>query len=281
MQLNFLRTFNKFQETKMKSFFIITLIVFSLITSAIGKCPEDPLDCLIRSEIQENKLDIDSPSGEKSKVTRNEGSLDGPEIDLSSDGKFSLNDTQPVGCGENQTSSSGGKSCKKCSVCPKNGLLLRKCNSSQDTQCVCGKGSYLNVMNYECKPCSSCPHGFGVWRQCNRNRNTVCRKCPPGTYSGVLSGTLGCILCSTCRSDQVMLQECSRIQDTVCVGMSPTYIHFLLKSQTYSFHSPFSFTALLPHSYSFASFCDRKLHTFRYLGSFFFQTQITLWAICK
>lgn len=278
MQLNFLRTF-KFQETKMKSFLINTLIFLSFITSTIGKCPEDPLDCLIKSEIQENKLDIDSPSGEQTKVTTNEASLDGPEVDLSSDGKFSLNDTQPVGCGEDQTTSSGGKSCKKCSVCPKNGLLLRKCNSSQDTQCVCGKGSYLNVMNYECKPCSSCPHGFGVWRQCNRNRNTVCRKCPPGTYSGVLSGTLGCILCSTCRSDQVMLQECSRIQDTVCVGMSPTYIHFLSKSQTYPLslsRSLLSHSSLLLHSFFLASFCDRKLHTFRYLGSFFFETHHTL-----
>ena len=201
----------------MKNQLITYLMVLSIIASTLAKCPEDPFDCLIRSEIQENKLDIDTPNGEATK-TSNEVALSGPEVDLTADGRFSLNDTQPAGCGENQTSAEGGKNCKKCSVCPKNGLLLRKCNSSQDTQCVCGKGSYLSVMNYECKSCSTCPHGFGVWRQCNRNRNTVCRKCPPGTYSGVLSGTLGCVLCSTCRSDQVMLQECSRIQDTVCVG---------------------------------------------------------------
>ena len=55
---------------------------------------------------------------------------------------------------------------------------------------------------------------LGVWKTCRLTRNTVCRKCPPGTYSGVL----GCVLCTSCRSDQVMLQECSPIQDTVCVG---------------------------------------------------------------
>lgn len=212
--------FNIFFSKNMKNLLAIYLIILSIISTSFSKCPEDPFDCLIRSEIQENKLDIDSQPTKAS----NEVALSGPEVDLSIDGRFTLNDTQPIGCGEDQTSTEGGKNCKKCSVCPKNGLLLRKCNSSQDTQCVCGKGSYLSVMTYECKPCSSCPHGFGVWRQCNRNRNTVCRKCPPGTYSGVLSGTLGCILCSTCRSDQVMLQECSRIQDTVCVGKSANLI---------------------------------------------------------
>jgi hypothetical protein len=66
-------------------------------------------------------------------------------------------------------------------------------------------------------------HFTGVWRTCRWSRNTVnqikikpiftinkiiipllkvCRKCPPGTYSGVQTGTLGCILCTKCNLNE-------------------------------------------------------------------------------
>ncbi|RWS17414.1 tumor necrosis factor receptor superfamily member 16-like protein [Dinothrombium tinctorium] len=123
------------------------------------------------------------------------------------------------------------ETCRKCSQCPKDAHLVQKCTLTQDSLCACEKGFFLSTVSNECKPCTPCPHGWGVWRQCSRNRNAVCRKCPPGTYSGVLSGTLGCFLCKSCRSDQILLQECSPIQDTICVDASITEIrHFSTSS---------------------------------------------------
>lgn len=91
----------------------------------------------------------------------------------------------------------------------------------------------------------------GVWRTCRWSRNTVCRKCPPGTFSGVQTGTLGCILCTKCNLNEginylsfalnffksffitsintlmnfmicfsELLQECSGVHDSICIGMS-------------------------------------------------------------
>ncbi|XP_013791615.1 tumor necrosis factor receptor superfamily member 16-like [Limulus polyphemus] len=107
--------------------------------------------------------------------------------------------------------------CKNCSECPEHALLHTKCNVTHDTECICEKGFYWDNENRMCHQCELCSHGWGVARQCSPTRNTVCRKCPPGTYSGLLSGTLGCELCTTCRGNQVMLQECTPIQDTICI----------------------------------------------------------------
>ncbi|CAG2100271.1 unnamed protein product [Medioppia subpectinata] len=52
------------------------------------------------------------------------------------------------------------------------------------------------------------------------SRNTVCRKCPPGTFSGVQTGTIGCILCTKCNSDEVMLEECSGVHDSICIDQN-------------------------------------------------------------
>jgi len=68
----------------------------------------------------------------------------------------------------------------------------------------------------ECVACELCAHGWGAARACSPTQNTVCRKCPSGTFSSVLSSTLACSVCSVCRDDQVTLNECTPIQDTVC-----------------------------------------------------------------
>lgn len=166
-----------------------------LLSTAAAKCPDDPLDCLTRPEVG-NDLFFE-PDELASRMP--------PSPGLSTDGRFSLNDTQAAGCGENQTMSSD-RSCKKCSQCPKNGIQLRSCNSTHDTQCMCEKGSFLSILDYECKSCSACPHGYGVWKKCTRYRDTKCRQCPPGSYSGVMSNQMGCVLCSTCESHQILLQ---------------------------------------------------------------------------
>ena len=186
--------------------FLLSLSL-TILSVAAAKCPDDPLDCLTRPEAgDELFLEPDDVL-----------MLSSAPSSSASDARFSLNDTQAAGCAENQTLAAD-KSCKKCSQCPKNGIQLRSCDSSHDTQCMCEKGSYLSILEYECKACSACPHGFGVWKQCTRYRDTKCRQCPPGSYSGVMSNQMGCVLCSTCELHQIMLQECSRVQNTVCVG---------------------------------------------------------------
>lgn len=184
------------------------IFLFSVLLSLLSvhaKCPDDPLDCLSRSEVR-NELLLDRDDLLMAAPT--DAAAD------ATDTRFSLNDTQATPCANNTSD----KSCVRCSKCPKNGVQLRSCNSTHDTQCMCEKGSYLSILDYECKACSACPHGFGVWKKCTRYRDTKCRQCPPGSYSGVMSNQMGCVLCSTCESHQIMLQECSRIQNTVCVG---------------------------------------------------------------
>jgi len=68
----------------------------------------------------------------------------------------------------------------------------------------------------ECRACELCAHGWGAARACSPHQNTVCRKCPSGTFSSILSASLACSVCSVCRHDQVTLHECTPIQDTVC-----------------------------------------------------------------
>lgn len=194
---------------------MISTVLFSalclFLASACAKCPDDPLDCLSRPDPRPDML-LDHED-----LLMLAASADVAADATATDGRFSLNDTQTAACADNQTLADG-KSCSKCSKCPKNGVLLRSCNSTYDTQCMCEKGSYLSILEYECKACSACPHGHGVWKKCTRYRDTKCRQCPPGSYSGVMSDQMGCVLCSTCQSHQIMLQECSRIQNTVCVG---------------------------------------------------------------
>ncbi|XP_076374216.1 tumor necrosis factor receptor superfamily member 16-like isoform X1 [Tachypleus tridentatus] len=132
----------------------------------------------------------------------------------------STEETQCVPCRSGDifsTASDDETVCVKCSECPKNSRLVKKCNATHDVECACEKGFYMDTKEKACKHCELCSHGWRVARQCFATINTVCRKCPPGTYSGLLSGTLGCELCITCRESQVILQECTPIQDTICI----------------------------------------------------------------
>ncbi|XP_022241082.1 tumor necrosis factor receptor superfamily member 16-like isoform X1 [Limulus polyphemus] len=129
-------------------------------------------------------------------------------------------ETQCVPCRSGDTFSTTSDDetvCIKCSECPENSRLIEKCNATHDIQCACEKGFYMDTEEKFCKHCELCSHGWGVARQCSATKNTMCRKCPPGTYSGLLSGTLGCELCTTCHESQIMLQECTPIQDTICI----------------------------------------------------------------
>ncbi|XP_076374217.1 tumor necrosis factor receptor superfamily member 16-like isoform X2 [Tachypleus tridentatus] len=133
----------------------------------------------------------------------------------------STEETQCVPCRSGDifsTASDDETVCVKCSECPKNSRLVKKCNATHDVECACEKGFYMDTKEKACKHCELCSHGWRVARQCFATINTVCRKCPPGTYSGLLSGTLGCELCITCRESQVILQECTPIQDTICIA---------------------------------------------------------------
>lgn len=228
--------------------FILTyLLIVPLSTAWSSKCPEDPFACLLRGhhtnsqfisiKLQEaNNGDTEVSSGRDSDSLSSGAShphrrshqvspSEAGDTSVHQDGRFSLNDTQAAGCGEEQTSN-GTNGCKKCSSCPKNGKVIRSCSPEHDTMCMCERGTYLDILAYECKPCSPCAHGSGVFRKCNRHRDTECRPCMPGFYSAVLSNELSCTLCDTCTSNQIMLQECSRIENTVCIGESTTVVLF-------------------------------------------------------
>ena len=145
--------------------------------------------------------------------------------------------------------------CRACRVCPPNSRTRRACDVVQDAECECERDYYqymsyvtseapredaapgddnagddqtaptaASVLVMECKSCDLCPHGWGAARACSAQHNTVCRKCPAGTFSSVLSASLACSVCSVCRDDQVTLHECTPIQDTVCAGQSPKRI---------------------------------------------------------
>lgn len=219
-------------------FILVYLLIVPLATVTCSKCPGDPLACLLRnhqssSQFISIKLQETSGSSDSGDTTgvdsllfsgghghqergQQTSSSEG-ETGVHPDGRFSLNDTQAAGCGDDQTAN-GTNGCRKCSSCPKNGRMIRSCSRDHDTVCLCERGSYLDILAYECKPCSPCAHGSGVFRKCNRHRDTECRPCMPGFYSAVLSNELSCTLCDTCTSNQIMLQECSRIENTVCIG---------------------------------------------------------------
>lgn len=144
--------------------------------------------------------------------------------------------------------SGDGRTCRTCRTCPPHSVVKRSCNATHDTECECARDYYAQVLAAdggpadegshavrhsihrhsrrhpamdqptECRPCELCQHGWGAARACSATQNTVCRKCPSGTYSSLLSASLGCSVCSTCSEDQVTLHECTPIQDTVCAG---------------------------------------------------------------
>lgn len=195
----------------------LLIVALLLMPSVFAGCPQDPLECLIKwratstsSIDQNNRMTNIIPEDHL------ESADETVHSDQHSDGIFSLNDTQAEGCKENQTLTSD-KICKKCSKCPKNGVVLRSCNSTHDTKCSCPNGSYLSVLEYECKPCSSCPYGQ-VYKRCTRYRDTKCGQCPPGFFYGSYANQMGCLQCSRCHNDQIMLQECTKSQNTVCLG---------------------------------------------------------------
>jgi len=216
----------------MSTVFISLLLTAMLASIVETKCPSDPADCL-RPHPDPSKEDLleEIKASLQQLAASSRGQQQVSSIGGHHHHHFSLNDTLGIECGENTTkvvtstdttvsgqeSSSTTPKCKKCSKCPKNGILVRSCNATHDTLCTCPHGWFLSVLDYECKPCSDCPPGHGVWRTCNRYRDTKCRACPPGSYSGQSSGQMGCLLCTSCQPHQIMLQECSKIQNTVCV----------------------------------------------------------------
>lgn len=221
-------------------FFLATLAIVSS-----SKCPEDPLVCLLNRQqksdsplftslalqesndqlIQQQQQQIQQHSTGEGRHHHHRHIEN--QHQHHQDGRFSLNDTQTAGCGENQTLNSTN-GCQKCSKCPKNGIILRNCSTSHDTICTCERGSYLDVLTYSCKPCSPCGRGFGVWKRCTRHRDTQCSPCAPGFYSGVSSNELACSPCDKCTSNQIMLQECSRNENTVCIGKLLKYMYMYM-----------------------------------------------------
>lgn len=129
----------------------------------------------------------------------------------------------------------GPGTCKPCTSCGEDAIEVSSCNGTHDAQCRCPRGKYYETyanndssgsnLAIRCKQCSVCTHGSGVSKQCTENQDTLCRKCPPGSYSEVISGYRDCAPCTVCKEDQIMLQECNRIQDTICIDKNSNKRH--------------------------------------------------------
>ncbi|XP_041100941.1 tumor necrosis factor receptor superfamily member 16-like isoform X1 [Polyodon spathula] len=129
--------------------------------------------------------------------------------------------TQCKACQEGLTFSTlPGTPCSPCSLCPQGIQVTSLCMATQDTQCNCGDGFFLNVVNGSdplCAPCSSCGKGLGVEWECGPRWDTKCKACPAGTYSEENSQTETCLNCTTCQESEVQIRECTANSDTLCM----------------------------------------------------------------
>ncbi|XP_074660809.1 tumor necrosis factor receptor superfamily member 16-like [Tubulanus polymorphus] len=108
--------------------------------------------------------------------------------------------------------------CKPCTVCGANSHARHACNATHDAVCECNTDFFYDKDQNRCRLCEMCKEGQGASRPCKSSHNTKCAECPNGTFSDVMSGTLGCVPCSKCRSHEVMLKACTPSQDTICMG---------------------------------------------------------------
>ncbi|MFT7805428.1 tumor necrosis factor receptor superfamily member 16-like isoform X2 [Arapaima gigas] len=140
-------------------------------------------------------------------------------------------DTQCQPCREGLTSSVSEGLCLPCARCPPGVPQTSRCSASQDTQCDCGDGFYLqregNSSEALCAACTLCKRGEGVVRPCSPLGNTLCRPCAAGTFSEESSSGRECQRCSRCQADEVEIRPCRPDSDTLCMEKD---LHILSRS---------------------------------------------------
>ncbi|XP_076007716.1 nerve growth factor receptor b [Genypterus blacodes] len=126
--------------------------------------------------------------------------------------------TECAPCLDSETFSENLSHTERCQTCTRCTGLLRMetpCTDTNDANCVCNYGYYLNQLSQSCEQCTKCPEGQGMLLACEHNRDTVCEECELGTYSDQESSREPCIPCTTCDEGEE-LSACTSIIDTVC-----------------------------------------------------------------
>ena len=154
--------------------------------------------------------------------------------------------------GSTYSSSIGSElTCLPCSKCPEDAKIVRRCNITHDTVCVCGheqmNESYISSVNEaptaldrshlflrmrflsadtkQCKLCDLCSAGWGASRPCGDGFNTMCNRCPQGTFSDRLHATAPCLKCRRCKRGLKVLRTCSTTRNTVCLKETSKHTH--------------------------------------------------------
>lgn len=117
--------------------------------------------------------------------------------------------------------------CKPCSTCPENSVVMANCTFKMNTVCECQEGYYSHTEDgiTKCVHCLICPMGHQVSKMCNKDENTKCEICPPGFYSEKASRSSSCQPCNVCdERTEVMIMNCTRASDTVCMDKNSSIL---------------------------------------------------------
>ncbi|XP_018618239.1 tumor necrosis factor receptor superfamily member 11B-like isoform X1 [Scleropages formosus] len=109
-----------------------------------------------------------------------------------------------------------GETCQYCTaVCKERQLVVRECNSTHDRLCECSQGYHLEVEF--CVRHTACPPGQGAAILGTPESDTVCKRCPRGYFSSVVSATEPCLPHQNCsRLGLRTTRPGTATQDAVC-----------------------------------------------------------------
>ncbi|XP_074542393.1 tumor necrosis factor receptor superfamily member 5-like isoform X2 [Halichoeres trimaculatus] len=111
--------------------------------------------------------------------------------------------------------------CLRCSACAHNQVVKAACTAQSDCQCACRSGFYYDQRYDTCVPHSECPSGQEVLSAGTADQDTVCRTCPNGTFSDVVSAQKNCSQHRSCQAAGLeLLLRGSAWHDNVCMSCS-------------------------------------------------------------
>ncbi|CAJ1082840.1 tumor necrosis factor receptor superfamily member 6B-like [Xyrichtys novacula] len=95
--------------------------------------------------------------------------------------------------------------CLRCGVCGHNMVVKTGCTAKRDCQCQCRPGYYYKMKYDMCLRHSECHSGQEVLNAGSPDEDTVCRTCPNGTYSDIVSAHKNCTEHKDCEAAGLQL----------------------------------------------------------------------------
>lgn len=139
---------------------------------------------------------------------------------------------EPCEAGKTFSSSFDKTSCKSCSQCAPNEIVVRPCKPSSDVVCSRCQPNQITWISstkekYECLDCPICPPGFEPSHPCG---STVpygvlitCVQCREGETFSATTDREQCTPCSPCGPRrQRLIARCTKYFDTICGSISTT-----------------------------------------------------------